>query len=48
MGNFDNVSPANTFALEPDMMYMPEVIAWNTTEIEHGSAENNTFSHQPE
>ena len=48
MGNFDNASQANIFALEPDMMYMPEVIAWNTTEIGYGSTENNTFSHQPE
>ena len=48
VGNYDNASQANIFALEPDMMYMPEVTAWNTTEVGHGSTENNTFAHQPE
>ena len=47
-GELDLVRQFAVAALEPDMMYMPEVIAWNTTEIDQGSTENNTFVHQPQ
>lgn len=43
VGNYEDVSPSNIFALEPDMMYMPEVTAW-TASNQQSTENNNTYS----